>query len=315
MRLETTVIGSFPKQDKPLPEAIRDMVELQLQYGVDLVTDGEQRGGMIRYFEQVPGLDGAGGNLRIAQKVRPIPADILDEFYKIQDYQTIRQILQDTGRPAAKAKVTLTGPMTLGTICASNDIESASQHYNLDDEAALFRDFANMLVPIAKRALELGAYVQIDEPLLSTSKVTLQTAVAILKTFTAKLPKEAFAEEKISLHVCGSIKSISGLYETLLGLDFPILSLGFSGSDEKENLDLLTRASLEEHGKKLGAGFCSNITVEETQTMLARYRQIEAAVGKENIKYLHPDCGFGLTRLEKVKQILGNMQQADQTIG
>jgi methionine synthase II (cobalamin-independent) len=270
---------------------------------------------MIRYFEQLPGLDGSGGNLHIVGKVRAPAAEALDDFYKLSDYQTTQKILHELGRDDVKAKVTLTGPMTLGTICASSDIAAAAEHYNLDDEAALFTDFADALLPIAKRALELGAYVQFDEPLLSTSKVTLETARAVLENFAAQLPKQALAEEKISLHVCGSIKSIPCLYETLLYLDFPILSLGFSGPEEKENLTLLSRASFEDNGKTLGAGFCSNITVEDPPTMLARYRQIEAAVGKENIKYLHPDCGFGLTKLDKVREILANMQQADIAIG
>ena len=93
-----------------------------------------------------------------------------------------------------------------------------------------------------ERALDIGAYVQIDEPLLSTGQVPIKTAKKILKEFTAKLPKEPIQQEKISCHVCGSIKSVPTLYEELLKLDIPILSFGFSGDAEKENLDIISKA-------------------------------------------------------------------------
>ena len=56
MPIETTVVGSFPKSDRPLENEIREIVDLQLYYGIDLITDGELRRNMIQYFEQIPGL-------------------------------------------------------------------------------------------------------------------------------------------------------------------------------------------------------------------------------------------------------------------
>jgi methionine synthase II (cobalamin-independent) len=54
MQIEKTVVGSFPKSDSPVEKAIREIVDLQLNYGIDLITDGEQRSNMIQYFEQIP---------------------------------------------------------------------------------------------------------------------------------------------------------------------------------------------------------------------------------------------------------------------
>jgi len=54
MQIETTVVGSFPKSDSPVEKAIREIVDLQLNYRIDLITDGEQRSNMIQYFEQIP---------------------------------------------------------------------------------------------------------------------------------------------------------------------------------------------------------------------------------------------------------------------
>ena len=314
MPIERTVIGSFPKSNLPLQQALKAVVELQLRYGIDVVTDGEQRCNMIQYFDQVPGTERHGNGLRIAGKIKPLEPGKLDEFYKIKDFGAIRAILKSLGEEAVKAKVTLTGPITLGTICASTDLESAAKQYNLDDPETLYGDFSRVLLPIVEKALGIGAYVQIDEPLLSTGQVPVDSARKILSDFTARIPRSAIREEKVSCHVCGSIKSVQGLYDALLGLDIPVLSFGFSGEEEKENLDIISKESFEEHGKKLGAGFISNINVEDDDTIVARYRKIEGLVGRENIKYLHPDCGFGLTRPERVNLILEKMQKIGDAV-
>ncbi|RLI35481.1 hypothetical protein DRO66_07210, partial [Candidatus Bathyarchaeota archaeon] len=57
MPIERTVIGSFPRWADSLEKSIEEIVNLQLHYGIDMITDGEQRGGMIKYFEQIPGLE------------------------------------------------------------------------------------------------------------------------------------------------------------------------------------------------------------------------------------------------------------------
>jgi len=313
MQIEKTVIGSFPKLRRPLEEALREVVELQLRYGVDLIADGEQRANMIQYFEQIPGTEKVGSSLRIVGKINPLKSDKLDEFYKIKDNLTVQSILKSM-RKQAKTKITLTGPMTLGTIIASTDINSAAEHYDLDQEETLFTDFSNALLPIVDKALSVGACVQVDEPSLSTGQVNVKTAEKILRDFSRRLPADAIKEEKVSCHVCGSIRSVAGLYESLLGLDIPILSFGFSGEAERENFDVVSKASLEQHGKKLGAGFISNVIVEDDGVILERLKRIGEIVGRENIKYIHPDCGFCLTPLKKVRVILEKMQKIDATI-
>ncbi len=309
MAIETTVVGSFPPfPGKRLEDAIREVVDLQLHYGVDLVSDGEQRSNMIQYFEQLKGLERFGDGLRIAGKIKPLEQSKLDEFYKIQDYKTVQSILKDTNKEA-KVKISITGPMTLGTICASADINSTEEHYSLDNIETLYSDFAQALLPLAQRLLELGAFLQIDEPLLSTGQIPLDTAQKILKTFVSQLPSSAIKEEKVLCHVCGSIKSVSNLYETLLGLGVPILSVGFSGDLEKENFEVFSKETLEEHGIKLAAGFISNNIVEDEATIIERYNRIVKTVNKENIQYLCPDCGFRATQLKKVRLILEQMEK------
>jgi len=314
MPIEKTVVGSFPRSNSPLEKAIREIVNLQLYYGINVITDGEQRSNMIQYFEQIPGLERFGDGLRIVGKIEPIERGKIDEFYKIKDYKTVKSILERLGNESARIKITITGPMTLGTLCASTDINSTLEHYDLDKEEALYSDFSRALFPLAERALNIGAYVQIDEPLLSTGQISLESAEKILTDFGLRLPSFSIKEEKVSCHVCGSIKSVPNLYEVLLGLDIPILSLGFSGEKEKENLDIISKVSLEKHGKKLAVGFISNINVEDEKIIKKRYNRIEENAGRENIRYIQPDCGFRMTPPEKVRLILEKMKMVADTI-
>ncbi|MGA2680897.1 MAG: hypothetical protein ABSF44_03755 [Candidatus Bathyarchaeia archaeon] len=314
MPIETTVIGSFPRSESPLENAIREIVDLQLYSGINLITDGEQRGNMIQYFEQIPGLERLGDGLRIVGKIEPMERDRIDEFYKIHDYRRVKSILKNLGKENVKVKITITGPMTLGTVCALADMESTLEHYDLDEDDTLYSDFCDALLPLVQRALNIGAYIQIDEPLLSTGRVPLESAKKILKDFVIRLPAFAIEEEKVSCHVCGSIRNVPNLYDVLLESGIPILNIGFSGEEEKENLNIVSKVSLEEHGKKLGVGFISNINVEDETTIIERYYRIEETVGRENIRYIHPDCGFRMTPLEKVRLILEKMKMVADTI-
>ena len=136
MEIEKTVVGSFPKTDSPLEKAIREIVNLQLCYGIDVITDGELRCNMIQYFDQIPGLQRFGEGLRIVGKIEPMEEGKIDEFYKIKDYETVKSILKNLGKKSVKIKITITGPMKLGTLCASTDIENTLEFYNLDNEEA-----------------------------------------------------------------------------------------------------------------------------------------------------------------------------------
>jgi 5-methyltetrahydropteroyltriglutamate--homocysteine methyltransferase len=314
MQIKKTVVGSFPKTDSPFDKSIREIVDLQLRCGIDVITDGELRSNMIQYFDQIPGLEKIDDGLRIVGKIEQIERDRINEFYKIRDYETVESILERLGKESVKIKITITGPMTLGTLCALTDIESTLEHYDLDDEEALYSDFSRALLPLAERALDIGAYVQIDEPLLSTGRVSLESTKKIFRDFASSLPAFSIEEKKVSCHVCGSLKSVPNLYDVLLDSDIPILSLGFSGDLEEENFDIISRVSLEEHGKKLAVGIISNVDVEDEKIILKRYNRIEEKVGRENIRYVQPDCGFRMTPIKKVRLILEKMKLAADKI-
>jgi len=305
MAIERTVIGSFPRWAESLDQAIADVVQVQLQYGIDVITDGEQRGGMIAYFEQIPGLERTGDKLKIAGTIEAM--DDVEAFYKIRDYRTVKALLDRQGKSNVKVKITLTGPITLGISCLATDVGSARKYYQMKDREALYADCAAALAPIATRALDLGAYVQLDEPGFGFTAPEL--AKDVLNDLVSRLPSAAIDEEKVSVHVCGSLRGAT-LFDSLLALEVPILSLAFSGHEEQLNIDVISRQSLEEHNKRAGVGFISNVEVEDAKVALERLTRIAHKVGVENIAYLHPDCGFRSTAPDKVSAILDNMNKA-----
>ena len=311
MPIERTVIGSFPPFSQPYsPEnvikAITNIVDLQLRYGIDVITDGEQRGSMIEYFEQIPGLERTKKGLKIVGKIKPM--DNPDSFYKISDYRYVKSYLTSQGKENVKIKITITGPVTLCFSSAMEDLVSTKKYYKDLRNPEIYSDFSEVLSSLARRAIDIGAYLQIDEPGLSGGFIQPELGKEILNRFFSSLPKSAIAEGKVSMHVCGSISS--RLYSQLLGLDMGILSLGFSGKEESANIDVISRKSLEDNHKKLGAGFISNKVVEDEKTALERLKQIAQIVGPENIAYVHPTCGFRSTSPELVEPILKNMKIA-----
>jgi 5-methyltetrahydropteroyltriglutamate--homocysteine methyltransferase len=295
MAIERTIIGSFPRGEKPLETAIRDIIDLQLKYGVDMVTDGEQRADMITYFEQIPGLARGNRGLRVSGKIKPMNDS--NEFFKIKDHRTVKSILDDLNRPSTKTKITLTGPVTLGVTSAMGGLSG----YNNMRDPSIYSDCAEALLPLAIRALEVGSHLQIDEPGLSARFESPK----YLEQLLSALPDSAIDEGRVSLHVCGSVGRI---FSELMGLSVNIFSFGFSRAQESKNIEMLATESLRE-GKMLGVGFLSNTFLEDFDTTLNRLQKIAGIVSSDNIAYIHPDCGFGSTSPELVEPIMRNMKE------
>jgi methionine synthase II (cobalamin-independent) len=304
MKMEKTVVGSFPRMGYGSIDAlIEDTVDMQLKYDIDVLVDGEPRANMIDYFSQIPGMQIRNGGLEVVGRITPM--DHPDEFVKLVDYRKVRSYLDGIGKKEKKVKVTLTGPLTLGIYSA---IAGLSYYSGIGDER-FYRDIAQALLPIAKKALDIGAYVQIDEPVLSTGVFDKGFSSDIVNELLFNIPPIYKEENKISLHMCGSVGK-HGILENLMKLDVGVVSLGFCGEEEARNIGMITRKDFESNNKLLGAGFISNVNIEEVQAALQRLIRIEKAVGRENIAYLHPECGFGLTPMGNLHPILGNMMKA-----
>ncbi len=299
--MERTIIGSFPRGDKPVGDAIREVVDLQLRHGVEVVTDGEQRADMITYFEQIPGFGRGSRGLRVDDRIAPMAEP--REFYKIVDHGTMKAHLISLGS-STKTKITITGPVTLGMTAAMGGVTG----YKGLRDPALYEDCADALAPLAEEALKTGALLQIDEPGISARFESPKYTERLLQ----QLPDQAVDGGRVSIHVCGTVGKV---WRDLMALSVNVYSFGFSRAQESKNMDTIAEAMLPE-GKSLGVGFISNTYLEEPSVALARLRKIVGIVGVESVAYIHPDCGFAPTPPELVEPILANMKAAsDQFLG
>jgi len=318
--IRRTVIGSFPAllPHYTLDEAIEACALLQIPY-VDLISDGEQRTDMIAYFDQIDGLTRTKmGTLEITGKIEPMKD--VDDFYKIVDLKKAKRYLSSINKENVEIKVALTGPVSLGMTCALNGLK----YYETIVDEKLYADISAALVPIAERVLDAGAHLQIDEPCLSQKFMLPSHAQKILNSYLSSISDTAIDEGKVSMHVCGSIKGLPGLYDVLLNSNVGILSLAFSGRQESENIDIVSKKSLEDRNKKLGLGIASNIYPEDKRTVFERLSKLAEIIGPENIEFVHPDCGFrtkpkydernlALEDMKRVESILENMKTASDS--
>jgi 5-methyltetrahydropteroyltriglutamate--homocysteine methyltransferase len=301
VNLLKTVVGSFPPKKLPLQKAIQWAVDLQLAHDLDVISDGEQRTDMINYFNSLPGLGTKPTGPCVKSKIMPFEKP--DAFSKLQDLQFVREYLKGKNREDVKVKVSITGPITLGFACACNGVE----HYSGMRDLRLYSDFASALKPLATAIANTGCYVQVDEPSLSIRVMEASQAVKIVNEVLSGVPSSVCDEGKLIVHVCGSLNK--PLFEDLMSLDTPVLSLAFSAPTVKGNVEAISKLSLQGHKKKLGVG-CVSVqakTKEEIDALdvvIQRLNMIRDKIGEEQIAFVHPDCGMRGTGEDAVEPIL-----------
>jgi len=302
-RLETTTIGSLFRFDEHLDESIAKAIEFQKGFGLDIISDGEQRADMVAYFaESFDGLGVENGTPvvlgRIGLKAKP------EEFSKVKDLEFARARFPDL-----RVKVAVTGPTTLGMTCGSRKIRS---HYRNIMDFSMYEDIADALQPIAKAITDRGGYLQMDEPFLSQGYKDLEERVGLLDRVAEGLPRD-----RVSVHVCGFVGR-HGVVEHLLSLEnVSVLSFAFAGRTEVRNLEHVSRKGFEAGQKRLGAG-CISVTplsegaIDSPEDVVSKLKDLASKVGRENIAYAHPDCGMRATNKSLVPIILANMRAGVQ---
>ncbi len=304
--MHTTTIGSLYRFREDLHESIDEAIAFQESFGLDLISDGEQRADMVSYFaESLTGLAVESGMPVITGKVE-LSSDP-EQFSKVRDLRFIRD-----NHPDTPVKVAITGPTTLGMTCGSRKIGS---HYKGLSDFSLYQDVASALAPIASEIAALGAHVQLDEPFLSQGYKDLKERVALLDEIVAGVPRE-----RASVHVCGNITRFGALNH-LMDLDnVSTLSFAFAGRQERPNIDLLKNGTFSGSDKKLGAG-CIAVTpmseaeVDSPEAVRDLLQDIIGRVGIDSIAYAHPDCGLRATTKSLVPIILMNLQAGVGLLG
>ena len=291
--MKSTVVGSFPVEEgspsnfkdkllnsfgayDPFKEAIKASVISQLDAGVDIISDGQVRGDMVSIFTKyIPGMKIEDGNTVIVSKITNPIREI-----SVNDLLYAKKVMKDYYNgsiPEGKGiKGIITGP---NTIVHSSRI----QYFYKNREDAII-DLAHSLKyevnAIVRRVKP--AYIQIDEPFLSTGMVDMKTAREAIDIIHDDL------KVPLAMHVCGIL---SDAFKDISKFNVDILDFEFAGNNV--NLGVLEKNASLLEGKKLGFG-CVDSSVNEVDDIADVENLVCKAieiVGKDNL-LLDPDCGL-----------------------
>lgn len=291
--MRSTVVGSFPVElrepssakNKLLnalgaydsyKQAIKDSVIAQLDSGVDIISDGQVRGDMVSIFTKyIPGMKIEEGNTVIVSKIRNPVQEI-----SIDDLKYAKKVMSEYygGKiPDGKGiKGIITGPNTI--------VHSSRIAYFYKNREDAIIDLAHSLKfevdAIAKKVEP--AYIQVDEPFLSTGMVDMKTAREAIDILKDGL------EVPLAMHVCGILKDA---FADIARFNVDILDFEFAGNNV--NLSVLENNYALISDKMIGFGCVDSAvnTVDSKEDVDNLVQKAIEIVGKDNL-ILDPDCGL-----------------------
>jgi 5-methyltetrahydropteroyltriglutamate--homocysteine methyltransferase len=283
--LSTTVVGSYPVVKgsglrafmDPLKHAVEVAVADQISAGIDIISDGQVRGDMIRAFTaHLPGIRGSS----VVGKVQPAqrPITVSDTKYALSQHPKVKGIL--------------TGPSTL-----AHGLAIETTFYRNKDELVL--DLARALAVEAGHLEAAGVTVlQIDEPIFSTGAANITVGREAVNAIAARL------RIPVSLHVCGGLSEV---IDDILQTNVAIFDFEFANNPG--NLDLLAEKDLR--GRMIGYGCVDSASpaIESVETIR---RRIEAGVDvfSPGAMLIDPDCGLRMRSRDAALGKLKNMVAA-----
>ena len=291
--MKSTVVGSFPVEVKkatstknkllsvfgaydPFKESIKETVTAQLDAGIDIISDGQVRGDMVSIFTKyIPGMKIEDGNTVIVSKIRKPTQEI-----SVKDLQFAKKVMNeyyDGNIPEDKGiKGIITGP---NTIVHSSRIQS---FYKNKEDAII--DLAHSLKFEVDAIVEKvkPAYIQIDEPFLSTGMVDMKVASEAIDILHENL------EIPLAMHVCGTLNNA---FKDLTKFNVDILDMEFAGNNV--NINVLEENKNLVYNKIIGFGCVDSSVnevdkIEDVDDLVVRAIN---AVGRDNL-ILDPDCGL-----------------------
>ncbi len=271
------VLGTYDEYKPAIELAVRDQIEA----GIDIISDGQVRAGMVEIFAKaIPGMAVEENTSKITGKIMPAYSEISagDLKYAINVSKSISKEFNSNGKKKLEegikgVKGIITGPSTL---VFSSRLEG---FYNKKEDAII--DLAHALKKEAEFLEDAGAIcIQIDEPFISTGVVDVKIAKKAVEIITKDLsvPK--------ALHVCGDVGNVFG---DILKFKVDVLDFEFAGIPQNVNL-------LENHdlnGKKIGFGCLDTKTdnIETKEEVEGLIKKGIDLIGAENM-IADPDCGM-----------------------
>jgi 5-methyltetrahydropteroyltriglutamate--homocysteine methyltransferase len=286
--LPTTVVGSYPvvkgsgllARIDPLKHAVETAVADQISAGIDIISDGQVRGDMIRAFtSHLPGIRGSS----VVGKVEPAqrPITLADTKYALSRHPKVKGIL--------------TGPSTL-----AHGLVLETTFYRNKDELVL--DLAQALAVEAGHLQEAGvALIQIDEPIFSTGAANLAVGREAVNAIAGRL------RVPVCLHVCGNLAAV---IDDVLKTNVAIFDFEFANNPH--NLEVLSAKDLR--GRMVGYG-CVDSASSTVESVEVIRKRIEAGVDvfSPEAMLLDPDCGMRMrTRDEAFSKLKNLVAAADQ---
>jgi 5-methyltetrahydropteroyltriglutamate--homocysteine methyltransferase len=300
----TTVVGSYPpllKNPSSLSDKIfnafgnydayKPAIELavkdQIDAGIDIISDGQVREGMVEIFaSSIYGMAVEDNTPKIVGKIMPSPKSVCAKDLKFA-IKIAEGISKEYGQKPKKTiegsvkgvKGIITGPSTL---VFSSRIED---YYDKKEDAVI--DLAYALKKEAEHLENAGAVVvQIDEPFISTGVVDINVAKKAVGIIADGL------SVPVAMHVCGEVVDI---FDELLKFSVDIVDCEFAGIEG--NINALENVNLR--GKKIGFGCLDNKTdrIESNEEVENLIKKGIDLVGAENM-IADPDCGMRLRSRE-----------------
>jgi 5-methyltetrahydropteroyltriglutamate--homocysteine methyltransferase len=300
----TTVVGSYPPllknpssfSDKisnvfGAYDAYKPAIELavkdQISAGIDIISDGQVRDGMVEIFaNSIYGMTVEDNTPKIVGKIMPSPKSVCADDLKFA-IKIAKGISNEYGQKPKKTlegsvkgvKGIITGPSTL---VFSSRIEG---YYDKKEDAVI--DLAYALKKEAEHLENAGAaVVQIDEPFISTGVVDINVAKKAVGIIADGL------SVPVSMHVCGEVVDI---FDQLLKFPVDIADFEFAGIPA--NINALENVNLR--GKKIGFGCLDNKTdrIESKEEVENLIKNGIDLIGAENM-IADPDCGMRLRSRE-----------------
>ena len=288
--LITTVVGSYPTNpseremansyfthEDPYKKSLEKAVQAQLNAGIEIVSDGQTRNGMIELFVQ--GLRG----FRVKEKFEIVSEINYKGPITIEDQRSVREILPED----SMLKGIITGPWTL--------VKSCDNKFYDDDLTAAW-DAAEALKNEAQTLSDVCDVIQLDEPLFSVDYPE-QAKELVEKVLDIDKPT--------ALHACGDVSDIA---EQLIEFDIDILDHEFA-----ENPGLYEVYADLEFDQRLAVGVVTTKTpVEDVGTIQSRIEKAANIFGTKTM--IDPDCGLRNLPEKAAYEKLDNMVKARDVV-
>ena len=302
----TTVVGSFPLEIKP-PETfgeklkntlglydpykklIEELVELQFNLGIDIVTDGQVRDDMVGLFvKHIPGFVYKDNTSFIVSKIqKPIKSITVEDVKFAQN--KLNSLTDDDNKGV---KGIITGPSTI--------IHSSRIKYFYKNKNDAIIDYAYAIKDEAKSLENVGCkYIQIDEPFLSTGMVDIKTAKEAINIISKdiKIP--------VAMHVCGDISTV---FKDLTSFNVDILDFEFAGNNTNINVLKENKDYLKDKIVGFGCIDSASQKLDDKSKVENLINKGVEIMGAENL-ILDPDCGLKKVPLSMVKEKLKLMNE------